>query len=291
LKIVYYTSGTTGAGRVVRGICIGNALKRNKISCDYVILSSSPFGYLVGAFKHLEIPPEKLEDLSKEKYSTSNIFKAIGELKPDILLVDLIWFPLHNFMEELPCKKVFLCRQVNDVFFSIPTPKGALGFNPTHYDELLKIEPFESSIKMKQIEPIIIRNKDEIYPRKEAMLRLGLKANRKVCCIAYSGYPGDFERVKKDYSYLEDEYEVIYTSTYHDGIFPIADYFNAIDFLVCGAGYNAFWEARYFDKQGIFVPIKASFETGERRISECADYSFTENGADQLVRMLKERWM
>lgn len=291
MKILYYTSGITGAGRIVRGISIGNALKRNNIKCDYIMLSSSAFGCLTDEFKHIQITPEKIEDISQKNYKTTDIYNTINDLKPDVLIVDLLWFPLHHFIEELPCKKVFLCRQVADNFFSIPLEHGTLMFNPAHYDEVLKIEPFASSFNMKQINPIVIRNRDEIYTKKEALKRLGLDSSRKICCIAYSGHPGDFERVKKDYSYLEEEYNVIYTSTYHKGIFPIADYFNAIDFLVCGAGYNAFWEAKYFNKHAVFVPTQARFESGEKRIEECLDYEFSENGADQLVRLIQEKWM
>ena len=38
------------------------------------------------------------------------------------------------------------------------------------------------------------------------------------------------------------------TNIYGDGIFPIADYYNAIDLLICPPTYNHFWEARFFNK-------------------------------------------
>jgi hypothetical protein len=143
---------------------------------------------------------------------------------------------------------------------------------------------------MKRINPLVIRNPDEIYTRAKACERLGFKEEQALCCIAYSGHPGDFERVRKDYSYLEEEYTVFSTSTYHKGIFPVVDYFNAIDFLVCGAGYNAFWEAVYFHKQAVFVPTHTRFESQSFRIRNCRNYEFTENGADQLVNLLAKRW-
>jgi predicted glycosyltransferase len=142
LKIVYYTSGITGAGRLVRGISIGNALARSDIKCDYVLVSSSSFGRLARRFKHIHIIPDDIKNISKNNYKTSNIFTAMKDLQPDILLVDLLWFPLHHFIQELPCKKIFLCRQVDEKYFSIPTEQDKLIFDKDQYDELLMIEPF-----------------------------------------------------------------------------------------------------------------------------------------------------
>jgi hypothetical protein len=288
LNIVYYTSGITGVGRVVRGIAIGNALKRNNVECNYSILHSSEFSEANSEFDRIKIPPETLENLNRQNYKKSHIYNALQALRPDILLVDLLWFPLHFFIEELNCVKIFLCRQVDKHFFTIPTKQGTLLFNKKQYDHLLAIEPFSPFMKMRFINPIVIRNHTEILNRKQALERLELVGGKKVCCIAYSGHPGDFEKVKRDYSYLEEEYEVIHTSTYHEGIFPIVDYFNAIDLLVCGVGYNAFWEAKYFQKQAAFVPTHTRFESQEWRIENCQDYKFDENGADQLVHILMD---
>jgi len=286
LNIVYYTSGTTGVGRIVRGIAIGNALKRNKINCNFSILSSSNFSISDGEFQHVRIPPEALENLNRKNFKTSHVYNTLQTLRPHILLVDLLWFPLHFFIEELHCVKIFLCRQVDKHFFTIPTKQGSLRFTKENYDQLLAIEPFSPFMEMSFINPIVIRNHNEILTRTQALKDLGAAVNKPVCCIAYSGHPGDFERVKRDYSYLEDEYTVIYTSTYHQGIFPIVDFFNAIDFLVCGAGYNAFWEARFFHKQGVLIPTQTRFESQKLRMESCINFSFSENGADQLVRIL-----
>ena len=57
--------------------------------------------------------------------------------------------------------------------------------------------------------------------------------------------------MKKTYSYLEDEgYQMVYSTNYKGGLFPAVDYFNAFEMLICGAGYNSFWEAVYFDRGG-----------------------------------------
>lgn len=126
MKILYYTAGVAGSGRVVRGITIGNALKRNNIESDFIILSGSSFSHLAGLFNisHIEIPMEDERQLSKTNFHESELYNAIKEINPDILIVDLLWFPLHHFTAELPCKKVFLCHQVYDNFFQFRSLMG-----------------------------------------------------------------------------------------------------------------------------------------------------------------------
>lgn len=290
LKIAYYTSGVTGTGRIVRGIAIGNAFRRNKYNIDFTILHASNFNFLIinSHYNSIKIGPENIECFGKKEYSSSLSYKALVSLNPDILIVDLLWFPLNHFIEELPCKKIFLCRQVDDNFFTIPLELETKIFNSKQYDIIVAIEPFSSKIQFThQINPIIIRNKNEILPKKDALNLLNIDESTKNCLLYFNGNPGDFEKVLNDYSYLVDEgYNIISTTNYNSGLFPAVDYFNAFDLIVCGAGYNSYWEAKYFNKDTIIIPTFATFESGERRLNECGDYEFEENGADQLVNII-----
>jgi hypothetical protein len=288
MKILYLTSGATGAGRVVRGIAIGNALKRKRVDCDYAVISGSPFASLVDQLdiRHLDIPLEPVERFSSKECRDTIFYRTLVSENPDIILVDLIWFPLHHFIEELGCKKVFLCRQVDKSFFAIDVPENPISFRPQDYDLVLGIEPFRGAAPMRQINPILLRNRDEILSRERAVVELAVDSEQPVCILSYSGHPGDFERVKKDYSYLESEYQMVYTTTHDKGIFPIVDFYNAADFVVCGAGYNSFWETVYLGKEAHFVPIEARFESGNKRVEEYRDYRFEQNGADQLVDII-----
>ena len=60
MRVVYYTSGITGSGRVVRGLSIWNALRRAGVSWEYTILSSAPFAHLAERLgvSHVEVPLE-----------------------------------------------------------------------------------------------------------------------------------------------------------------------------------------------------------------------------------------
>jgi hypothetical protein len=290
LKIVYYTSGVSGSGRIIQGISIYNSLKRKNIQSEFIIISSSKVSYLCDYFKiqHTEIPTVQAQELSRKNYFYSVLFKTISELNPDILLIDRMWFTLYHFIEELNCKKIFLCGQVPDHFFSIILPNDKVTFNKNHYDKIFAIEPFISSIPMEKVNPIIIRNKQEIFDRNIALSKLNLNGERKVCLMSVNANPEQFDYLINKYSYFKNlDYDVINTSNMKGGgIFPVVDYFNAIDLIICGAGYNQFWEVIYFNKEAIFEPIKGVFGDQRIRVQNCQEYYFEENGADQLVDII-----
>ena len=292
MRIVYYTSATTGSGHIVLGLSVYNGLSRRGLDCDYTILTTGSFTRLADRFgvSTVTIPGENEKQLGPGKWEESELHAALSRLEPDILIIDYSWFTLHHFIDTLPCKKIFICRQIHDSFFSIPLKEGELLFRPSSYDKVLSIEPFESAIDFEHIEPLIIRNRDEILSREEARYALGITDSNdsRVCLFAFNGKPGEFEEKKKMYGYLEEEgYRMVYSTNFDGGLFPAADYLNGVDLLICGAGYNAFWEAVYFEKETIFVPVKRRFEDQRLRVETCSDYEFRRNGADQLAGIIE----
>jgi hypothetical protein len=287
---LYYTSGLSGSGHLVLGISICNAFRRKRVQIDYTILSPSPqFVRLADRFQipHVEIPFEDETQLSQNSCQSSQLYRTVMSIDPDVLIVDLFWFTLHYFLRELRCRKIFLSRQVSDIAFHMRTRVGELMFDQHAYDLALAIEPFRTEVPLQLINPIVIRNHEEILPRERAMADLKLTEGKQSCLFAFNGNPGEFERLKKVYSYLEEEgWQVVYSTNFQGGLFPVVDYFNAFDLLICGAGYNAFWEAVYFQKEAIFLPFLRRFEDQRRRVDECQEYAFEKNGADQLVDMI-----
>jgi len=178
-------------------------------------------------------------------------------------------------------------RQVDESFFTIPLGDKTLSFRPKDYHLALSVEPFETGLPLRRINPIVIRNRDEILSRKDALAKLGLTEDGNHCLFAFNGKPGEFEETKKMYSYLEDEgHRMVYSTNYQGGLFPAVDYFDAFEMVICGAGYSAFWEAVYFRKEAIFVPQPRRFENQAWRVAECQDYKFRRNGADELVELI-----
>jgi hypothetical protein len=286
LKILYYTSGITGWGRLVIGISIFNALKRNNIACEFTILSNSNLLFQIQGIDFITLPFEDEVSLSKSNYEKSTLYKTLIELKPDIILFDHVWYSIFHFIHELNCKKIFLCHQVDNRFFTIEMPDQKLVFNPNHFNKLITIEPFRSEIKMDSVNPVVFRNRDEIFPREQALSKLKLKDEKPVCLFSFNEKTGNFEKIFKNYSYLEDIYQMVHTHKFEDHLFPEIDYFNAFEFIVCSGGYNQFWEAIYFNKEAVFEPMPLIFEDQQKRINECQEYYFEENGADQLVDII-----
>lgn len=276
-------------GRICRGIAISNAIRRKGLKYNYTILHSSVFGWLCDELKinHRQIPAEHPDQLAKNNYQSSVLFRLLIELKPDVLLVDLLWFPLVNFIDKLKCIKIFLCRQVVEDFFKIQTENLKLIFNPENYNHIFIIEPIKSFFKADYINPIVIRNRDEILSKTAAIKALNLEQNKKYCLFAYNYSNKQAKPYIKHYEYLEHEgYHLVYSSLFEGGIFPVADYYNAFDLVICGTGYNAFWETVYFKKNTIYINTFAKFESGKKRITECQNYTFEQNGTDQLLDII-----
>jgi hypothetical protein len=290
MKVVYYSSAMTGSGHVVKGISIANAFRRGAFAVDYTLLSCNPtFAPLAERLgvRHVEIPLEDERQLAAAAAEHSVLFETLASLSPDVLLVDLAWYMCQHVVGKLPGKKILLCRQVEDRFFRIPLASGLLEFRADLYDRVIATEPFRSSVPMETIDPLIIRNRDEILDRHAALERLGAAPDTPVCLFAVNGKPGELERVRRTYSYLEGEgYTVIYSSNFAGGLFPAVDYFNGVDLLITSAGYNSFWEAVFFEKEAIFVPQPRRFEDQRRRVAECQEMRLVHNGADQLVRLV-----
>lgn len=291
LNILYYTSGVTGIGRLVHGMALYNALKRQGVSFSFTIISHALPGRAAVCdclgISHVELPRENHSSFSLENYRESLLFQNIEALKPDILIVDRMWFSLHGFIDTLQCRKIFITSQVRDKFFTIETDSAAITFDPCQYDHSIAIEPFRAPVELEIINPLIIRNHDEILSRKEALAGLGLTEKKPVCFMGLNFKEGFPEKLFRQYRKLKKEYQVIQsTNLQGEGIFPIADYYNAVDLVVSSATYNTFWEALYFDKEAVLETVPVEFCDQQQRLRECSGFEFTENGADQMAGII-----
>ncbi len=291
MRIAYYTSGISGWGHLVQGVSIARALARAGVRAEYRMFTSGAVPpFLSADTACVRLPAEGKEELSGGRHGTSALFRAFKDFAPDVLLVDLHWFMIHFLASDLRCRKIFLCREVHPSFFTIALRSGTISFRPGDYDLALATEPFGHPFPMEEINPVVLRNPDEILSRREACRRLDLDPADRHCFFTFKENPREELAVRKTYAYLGEEggYRMVYAADYENGLFPAADYFNACDLLVTGAGYNSFWEARHFRKDAIFIPMPRNFENTYRRVAELSDYEFDGNGADQLVRRMMD---
>jgi len=289
VRVCYFTSGVTGSGRLVLGASICNGLRRLGHDIDFSVISAARNADFLAPITHYSIPIENEGDLDRAHFRGSRLFRQITQLKPDLLIVDLLWFALVHFIDELGCKKIFLSRQVDPGFFAIKPSRTLLRFDPAPYDRVLAIEPYDCPVTDEFINPIVIRNPEEILSREEACGRLGLDPWKRNCLFSLNVEDAAFRKAAESYSYLKDEgYALFYSSLFSEGLFPIVDYFNAFDLVVSGAGYNAFWEAVYFNKKAVFLPQPKRFENQKWRVDRCRDFRFTRNGADELSEIIAQ---
>ncbi len=291
MRVLYYTGGTTGSGHLVRGLTLANAFRRAGAPVDFSILSvNTEYGRFAEIFEVplVQIPPEDETALGPDRYRGSALYRAIEAAAPDVLVVDIHWFALDSFIRELPCRKVILIRRIDPRYFRFRVADRELAFRPGDWDLVLRTEPgFDLPFPSESVEPLVLRSRDEILTAADARADLGLGPEDRACLFAFSGGVGKGAESWSSFSYLEDEgWKVIRSDNREGGLFPAVDWYNAFDLVVCGAGYNAFWEARYFRKEAFFVPCETRFEDPVGRIALCSDYDFEENGADQAVRRI-----
>ncbi len=291
MKILFLTSGTTGIGRLVFGISICNAFRRRKEPVDFTVISNAPpeRGALLDRFgiPHMELPVENHDVLLTDSFRDSKLFTAVADINPDILIVDRVWYATLSLIDELSCKKVFITSRVTDNFFSMELPGETISFQKNKFDRVIGIEPFPNDLIEEYVNPLIIRNRDEIFSRNEALDGLGVTGEKPVAMVAVNFKEGYLEEFKERYRYLEADHEVIYTTNIGGGgIFPMADYYNGIDLVASPPTYNTFWEARYFGIRALYHPVPVRFCDLEQRVRDLGDYEFDENGADQLAEIL-----
>jgi hypothetical protein len=140
MKILYYTSGLTGSGRLVLGVSIRNALVRQGMIHDFAIASSAERSGFLAGIPHTKLPIETAVSVSKDNFRSSATWRLFEEYKPDVLIVDLLWTNIFYMLPQIACKKIFLTRQIAPEFFSFHHEGLSLDFTPAHYDRLFAIE-------------------------------------------------------------------------------------------------------------------------------------------------------
>jgi len=291
MRLIFYTGGIAGSGHIALGLSVANALRRSGPEHEFRLISvETPFAELARrqGIDVRTIPAEDEDSLGPGRWSESQLYNAIAEYNPDILVVDLFWFALDSFIRELPCRKAILIRQVDPRFFRFRVKDRELAFRPDDYDLVTAVEPgFELPFPAERLEPLIMRNHDEILSADAARADLGIEPGERACFFGFNGKEGEGAQVWKSFDYLESEgWKVIRSDNRQGGLFPAIDWYNAFDMVVVGAGYNAFWEARYFGKEAFFAPFPRNFEDQYHRVRVNSDYVPKENGADELVKRL-----
>jgi hypothetical protein len=290
MRVVYFSFGE-GSGHIVMAASVFFGFRRAGVDVDFYVLSNSRFAHLAEPFfNHIYIRSQPELVFSRDRESELYLF--LRELKPDVLIVDGVWLPFIPILQDFNrTMKVILFRAFPARWFTLQLPnRPSVQFNPHDYDLAVSCEPGFTYPGLADINPMIIRNRDEILPREKAREILGAKDGRKLCVVAHNGYEGEIKKIAENIAGFESAYDVkILTNEDGAGLFPLADYMNGIDYLIGGAGYNLFYEARYFGIDARLIPLERKAEDQLLRIETNSSFCFNDNGADQLVSMILQK--
>ena len=172
---------------------------------------------------------------------------------PQVLVVERYSFSVQPILKMVRIRgthSVLLARQASKEFFKPKAVPQEFWFRAECWDLCLGLEEWDAPEGFEFLHPIILREPEEILPLQEARLVLKTNSKRPLCVLAETELQQDRERIWT----LETKYQALGYETKLLGmerqlLFPLVDYYKGIDFLVIGAGYNAFWESRYFQKK------------------------------------------
>ena len=161
MRAAFFTFGS-GAGNIAVGASVFNGLRRAGTDVEFTVITDSDFGdiyssYLGSSFKVIQIKPEP-EKLFFDDLGTE-LFHALQSVKPEIIIVFMLWMPVMPLLEDFDCPKILLVRQCPLQWFSMQTgPHDSLDLNLHDYSAAYSIEPGFLPEGFIQLPSMILRN-------------------------------------------------------------------------------------------------------------------------------------
>lgn len=286
MRVLFITAGTHGSGHVVRGIALQRALARTgRADIDLVIAAPpSPFLRLAGgAARAVTVDASELRDPASA--AAGNLARAIADIAPDLVVIDVFWVPL--VFVPLPCPAWLLLRSVPPAW--LVGPKEAR-FDVGRYERVIAIEPAPGLERFEQVPPVVVSNASDALSRADLAARLGVDVDSPLRVIVRGG-------LDSDGAVLDDAAQQVHRGPWHDfdlhqanAPFPVAPLLAGADHVVAAPGYNTFWESRLlgFAHKTTWVPIKRALDDAHWRAALPLSTS-TANGADVIAAQMVAR--
>jgi hypothetical protein len=289
VRVAYFTAGTIGAGHHVRGVAIGRGLAR--VTGEEVEYRTfGPALPCAGGrrFIHCEVPVSRAELEDPTRAPEGLLARAIGDYRPDVLLIDMFWAPLCFVLPALAslgCEAWLLLRKCPSAWFG--GPSAAMQFEASRYARILAIEPnLGTGPWAETIEPIVVANADECRPKTALRAHFDVPDGVRLDVVVHAGRPG--ERAELRGAGAEARVLDLFDES---SLFPAAEWLGGADRIATGAGYNSFWEAQWlrYAERTTFTPFARPIDDQGWRIRACSAHAMRENGADALARALVGR--
>jgi hypothetical protein len=280
VRVAYFTAGTVGVGHFVRGLALGRALARRGFAGVYRAFGPRlPYPAAAGGadFEPVAVVEEELRDPARAPASA--VAAALAAFRPDLLVVDMFWAPLRHVLPLPGCESWLLVRACPRAWFTGPrdTP-----FAPTQFRRVVAIEPFRHVAVRETVDPVVVCNADECRPPQALRERLGVSPERPLVVVAHAGIAGERATIEAG---ARGEHVVRFDLFEERALFPVAEWLPGVDRVHCGAGYNAFWEARWlgYASRTSFRPFPRKIDDQAWRVATCLHYPMRANGADTLA--------
>jgi hypothetical protein len=282
MRVAYFTAGTVGAGHLVRGIALGRALGRRGFTGDYRAFGPPvPYPSLARAgYEQLAISERELRDPLAA--GRSEVAATLAAFRPDLLVVDMFWAPLRHILPLRGCECWLLIRACPRAWFTGPPDTR---FEARQYRRIVAIEPFRHAALRESVDPVVVCNPEECRPPQALRERLGIPPERRLVVATHAGLPGEGAQVE---GAAGEEPAVRFDLFEEHAVFPLAEWLPGADRVLCAAGYNAFWEARWlgYAARTRFTPLPRKIDDQAWRLASCLGYPMLANGADTLAEWI-----
>jgi hypothetical protein len=294
MKLAYFTGGTAGAGHLVRGLAIGQALGRAGYSGDMrMFIPTEPMAGLQTAlapYSSIVCPVDPEEVLDRERAPRSKLAAALVDYAPDLLIVDMFWAPLIHIVPLLNTESWLLVRSCPDHWLR---GTETTRFDASQYRRVIGIDPLTQEENSEHIDPIVICNPDEAKTREELDKRWGIESGRRVVAITHAGLHDEISSLRSDYDDSvgadEDDAFIIESDLHkQNAVFPLAIWLPVVDQIHSFGGYNSYWESRwmnYAHKTVVRVTTRA-IDDPLARLEAGRSYRMRENGANVIARSI-----
>lgn len=283
-SVMFYSFGQ-GFGHVSRTLSLGRIM--SKMNYNATLLTDSE---AVGSmFKYLPLfqgssglPTVKVEgcDISFIQATSTFAAEVLSKQQPDILCVDLfangIYNELSDFVKSFKGIKVLIHQQLKEKAETNPSRVSCIPV----YDAVIVTESLFTygHPKVVKTEPWVMRDKNDIFSRENALKTLKCDGNKKIVVFACSGTKDEADEMAilatKVMEKLKDKIDIRVFSPYRQNgtekYWPLLELFSGIDLLIGQGGYSTAHEVRM---------------TGMKFLGICKERSFE----DQALRLLKDQ--
>lgn len=290
MRVALFTAGTVGAGHLMRGVAIARAIARAGLACEFrhfgPRLAFPPEHTLARYADTYEIIDVLADRMLRDRVlaAESPLTHALESYRPDVLIVDVFWLPLRWVLPFLRVESWLLVRTAPSHWL---TNLGPISFVPSQYARIIGMEPVPYREVNCVIDPIVVANPEECQPPEALRAHFGVPAEERLAVVAHAGERGELEQLR-----AAAPEEALRELDLHAArtLFPAAEWLGGADRIVCGGGFNSFWEAKWlgYADRTTFVPFPRNIDDQAHRITTMRDYEMYGNGADQLVQMLQE---